>query len=99
MLSRQRSVLVGLVDFVASRSSSSIDLRYSSSLATFKAHLNEQIAGIREAGTFKNERVIVTKQGSHIRVAGKNTDILNFCANNYLGLSVFLFYYIYIFFF
>lgn len=60
----------------------------SSPLTAFKAHLNEQLDGIKAAGTFKNERVIVTKQGSHIKVAGKNTDILNFCANNYLGLSV-----------
>lgn len=76
---------------VASRNSSILLIRRessTSSLTAFKAFLNEQIDGIRSAGTFKNERVIVTKQGSHIKVAGNNKDILNFCANNYLGLSV-----------
>lgn len=80
-----RRVLLGLVSRPSSCSSAR---RESSSLNTFKAYLNEQLDGIKSAGTFKNERVIVTKQGSHIKVAGKNTDILNFCANNYLGLSV-----------
>lgn len=75
---------------VASRNSSIVLIRRessTSSLTAFKAFLNEQIDGIKSAGTFKNERVIVTKQGSHIKVAGNNKDILNFCANNYLGLS------------
>lgn len=64
--------------------------QYSSAaaLGKFKNHLNEQLDGIKKAGTFKNERVIVTKQGSKIRVAGNQKEILNFCANNYLGLSV-----------
>lgn len=83
MLSKQ-----GVVSVLELARSSSQIARQSSSLTAFKAFLNEQIDGIRNAGTFKNERVIVTKQGSHIRVAGKNSDILNFCANNYLGLSV-----------
>lgn len=63
---------------------------YSSAVAlnNFKNHLNEQLNGIKKAGTFKNERVIVTKQGSRIKVAGNQKEILNFCANNYLGLSV-----------
>ncbi len=52
----------------------------------FKAHLDEQLAAIRKAGTYKNERVIVTPQGATIRVAdGK--PVLNLCANNYLGLA------------
>ncbi len=53
----------------------------------FKNHVGEQLKSIKEAGTYKNERVIVTKQGAHIKVAGNDSDILNFCANNYLGLS------------
>ena len=52
----------------------------------FKEHLETQLAGIRTAGTYKNERVIVTPQGTTIRVAdGK--PVLNLCANNYLGLA------------
>src|SRR5439155_25070383 len=52
----------------------------------FKEHLQTQIAGIRGAGTYKNERVIITPQGTTIRVAdGK--PVLNLCANNYLGLA------------
>jgi glycine C-acetyltransferase len=40
---------------------------------------------IRAAGLYKDERIIESPQGSHIRVAGH--EVLNFCANNYLGLS------------
>jgi glycine C-acetyltransferase len=44
-----------------------------------------ELASIREAGLYKDERVITTPQGAHIRAGGK--EVLNFCANNYLGLS------------
>jgi len=55
-------------------------------LGTFKAHLETQVGSIRAGGTYKNERVIVTPQGTTIRVAdGK--PVLNMCANNYLGLA------------
>lgn len=50
--------------------------------------LHETLDSIREAGTFKSERIITTKQAAKIQVAGSNRKILNFCANNYLGLSV-----------
>jgi glycine C-acetyltransferase len=40
---------------------------------------------IRDAGLWKHERVITSPQGAHIRTAGQ--EVLNFCANNYLGLS------------
>jgi glycine C-acetyltransferase len=43
------------------------------------------VADIREAGTYKNERVITTAQGMKISVNGQ--EVLNFCANNYLGLA------------
>lgn len=49
-------------------------------------HLATQLAGIREAGLYKSERVILTPQGAVIRVAG-GKEVLNFCANNYLGLA------------
>src|SRR5882724_3086187 len=54
--------------------------------AAFKEHLQAQITGIRGAGTYKNERVIVTPQGTTIRVAD-GQPVLNLCANNYLGLA------------
>ncbi|NUN47568.1 MAG: glycine C-acetyltransferase [Candidatus Brocadiae bacterium] len=44
-----------------------------------------QIAGMKEAGTFKEERILSTPQAATIGVAGR--EVLNFCANNYLGLS------------
>ncbi len=52
----------------------------------FKTHLDEQLAAIRAAGTYKNERVIMTPQGTTIRVAD-GQPVLNLCANNYLGLA------------
>src|SRR5215469_9904545 len=52
----------------------------------FSRYLEGELAAIRQAGTYKNERVIITPQGTTIRVAdGK--PVLNFCANNYLGLA------------
>lgn len=53
-----------------------------------KSILQEQIDGIKKAGTFKNERVITSSQKTQINVSGSDKNILNFCANNYLGLSV-----------
>jgi len=52
----------------------------------FKSYLQNELTGIEQAGLYKNERIIVSPQGAKIRVAdGK--EVLNFCANNYLGLS------------
>ena len=52
----------------------------------FKLHLQTELTNIEQAGLYKNERVIISPQGAKIRVAdGK--EVLNFCANNYLGLS------------
>ena len=55
----------------------------------FKKHLEQELAGIKEAGLYKNERIIVTPQSSDIEVetAEGKGEVLNFCANNYLGLS------------
>ena len=47
--------------------------------------LEAEIANIKENGLYKNERVILTPQSSHIKV--KEGEVINFCANNYLGLS------------
>ncbi len=48
-------------------------------------HLIDELKTINEAGLFKQERVITSSQDAQITVKGK--DVLNFCANNYLGLS------------
>ena len=50
-----------------------------------KEHLSQTLAEIREAGLYKEERLIETPQRAAIQVKGK--EVLNFCANNYLGLS------------
>ena len=51
----------------------------------FKAFLTEKLAGIREAGLYKSERVISGPQGARISVGGR--EVINMCANNYLGLA------------
>ena len=53
----------------------------------FKTHLAKELDSIKEAGLYKNERVIVTPQSADIKVEGSQGDVLNFCANNYLGLA------------
>lgn len=53
---------------------------------TFRSHLRQQLEDIRASGTFKSERVIITPQGTTIRVAD-GVPVLNLCANNYLGLA------------
>lgn len=52
---------------------------------TIKPKLTEELQNIREAGLFKDERVIQSPQSAEITVSGKT--VLNFCANNYLGLA------------
>jgi glycine C-acetyltransferase len=51
----------------------------------FEQHLADELAAIREAGFYKSERVITTPQGSHVGVEAG--DVVNLCANNYLGLA------------
>ena len=52
----------------------------------FKDYLHTELGNIESAGLFKRERVITTAQQAAIKVStGQN--VLNFCANNYLGLS------------
>ena len=50
-----------------------------------KEHLQQELADIKAAGLYKTERIIESPQRAEIQVAGK--PVLNFCANNYLGLS------------
>ena len=52
---------------------------------TLKPQLEKELAEIQAAGLFKNERIISSAQGAEIMVNGRK--VLNFCANNYLGLS------------
>ena len=50
-----------------------------------KEHLSQSLDALREAGLYKEERIIESPQDAAITVKGK--EVLNFCANNYLGLS------------
>lgn len=52
----------------------------------FRPKLQEELKGIEDAGLFKKERVITSPQSAEITIAG-GQKVLNFCANNYLGLS------------
>ncbi|WOO93537.1 glycine C-acetyltransferase [Helcobacillus massiliensis] len=59
-----------------------------------KQQLNDELQAIRNAGTFKAERAITTPQSSHVKAtpggvedSSKAEPVLNFCANNYLGLA------------
>jgi glycine C-acetyltransferase len=51
-----------------------------------KAHLQHEIEGIKDAGLFKEERIITSPQGAEITL-NTGQKVLNFCSNNYLGLS------------
>lgn len=52
----------------------------------FKPKLEQELRSIEEAGLFKRERIITSPQAAEITIAG-GKQVLNFCANNYLGLS------------
>ena len=52
---------------------------------SFINRIGEELKGIKTGGLYKNERIITSGQGAEIEVGGKK--VLNFCANNYLGLS------------
>ncbi|MDP4209282.1 MAG: glycine C-acetyltransferase [Bacteroidota bacterium] len=52
----------------------------------FKTHLQQEISSIKEAGLYKNERIIASPQSAAITLSD-GREVLNFCANNYLGLS------------
>ena len=51
-----------------------------------KEHLKAEIEGIKEEGLYKKERIITSPQGAVISIQG-GQEVINFCANNYLGLS------------
>src|SRR5688500_15233368 len=52
----------------------------------YRQFVADELDGIREAGFYKTERVITTPQGSHVGVQS-GADVINLCANNYLGLA------------
>lgn len=54
--------------------------------ATLQPQLQKELEEIKEAGLYKKERIITSPQGAAIRVS-TGEEVLNFCANNYLGLS------------
>jgi len=54
---------------------------------SFTARLDAEIQAMRDAGTYKTERVITGPQEAAVKVRGSEKPVLNFCANNYLGLS------------
>jgi glycine C-acetyltransferase len=56
---------------------------FKNAASIYQATLDE----IRAAGLYKEERVITTPQGAHIRAGQNGAEVLNFCANNYLGLA------------
>lgn len=53
----------------------------------FQKHLTKELQDIKDAGLYKEERLITTPQRADIRVANTEGEVLNFCANNYLGLA------------
>ncbi|MER9726888.1 MULTISPECIES: glycine C-acetyltransferase [unclassified Mesorhizobium] len=55
-------------------------------ISAFISHLSDELAGLKEAGLYKSERVITSMQSAEIEVAS-GSKVLNFCANNYLGLA------------
>lgn len=56
------------------------------SVAAFNQHIQAELDGIRAAGLFKSERIIATPQGALVKLAD-GRELINLCANNYLGLS------------
>lgn len=60
------------------------------STESFYTYLQEELSATREAGLYKSERTITSAQGAHIQIqdaSGVQRQVLNLCANNYLGLS------------
>lgn len=59
-----------------------------SSAAALQSLISKELDGIKAAGTWKTERVITSPQAADVSVEGIKGDVINFCANNYLGLAV-----------
>ena len=52
----------------------------------FLAHLNSELTGLKDAGLYKSERIIASRQAGTVALES-GRDVINLCANNYLGLS------------
>ena len=50
-------------------------------------YFQEQLADLKAAALFKDERIITSRQSTHVTVKGRAMPVINLCANNYLGLS------------
>ena len=72
----------------ASRSLQRVPAASTTNVAALRKLIDNELGAITEAGTYKHERIITSRQGAAISVQGGKGRILNFCANNYLGLSV-----------
>jgi glycine C-acetyltransferase len=53
----------------------------------FLDHLAGELQGLRDSGLYKSERILTSPQAAEITVEGRREPVLNFCANNYLGLA------------
>jgi glycine C-acetyltransferase len=69
------------------RRCASYGLRPARALSTLSDIAAMNVQAVRDAGTFKTERVITSPQSSSIHVGTSTAEVLNFCANNYLGLA------------
>ncbi|KAM3726806.1 2-amino-3-ketobutyrate coenzyme A ligase [Dirofilaria immitis] len=65
----------------------SLSCNYSAARQQFIALLNKELKTIQDAGTYKNERIITGRQEMEIKIENYEMPMINFCANNYLGLS------------
>ena len=66
---------------------SAAQLRFQSTLSQIRTQVGYELQAIKAAGTYKHERVITSPQLARVTIKGRDTPLLNFCANNYLGLS------------
>lgn len=79
-----------LIFIVANGNGHSNGSHQTSSLAAknFATILQQQLDDIHAAGTYKHERIITTAQKSVIGIEDSSQPLINFCANNYLGMAV-----------
>ncbi|KRY90213.1 2-amino-3-ketobutyrate coenzyme A ligase, mitochondrial [Trichinella pseudospiralis] len=61
--------------------------RYSTAIANIVSNIKQELIEIQKSGSYKHERILLGRQGIKVHVAGTKQPVINFCANNYLGLS------------